>query len=124
MEYYNYHCSFELTVIIVVLVNALVNPYMVYMSDIPTPEIAFPRAKHAGGRPRKTKEERAAEKHALVELIAYKESKTFNIAIQFTANYHGLEVAEWLRTVVRANVIQPGKPIPTLPTPVVEGVQP
>jgi len=94
------------------------------MIAIPTPEIDSPRAKHAGGRPRKTKEERAAEKHALVELIAYKESRTFNIAIQFTANYHGLEVAEWLRTVVRANVIQPGKPIPTLPTPITEGVQP
>lgn len=85
-------------------------------SDLKTP----PEKRKAGRPPGK----RELMKSMLSETVACRVTKSDNIAIQFTANYFGLSEADWIRTVLLANVIRKDKPIPTLPTPVVEGVQP
>lgn len=85
-----------------------------------------PVKKNKGGRPRVHREPRIAAKDMLSETVACRVTKSDNIAIQFTAHFFGLGEADWIRTILLANVIQQGKPLPVLPTPptpVVEGVQ-
>lgn len=83
-----------------------------------------PPQKRKAGRPPVPPGKRQLMKTMLSETVACRVTKSDNIAIQFTANYFGLSEADWIRTVLLANVIQKDKPIPTLPTPITEGVQP
>ena len=82
------------------------------MSENSTPEIRSEKRKV--GRPRVNPEKRKADKDMLSETVACRVTKSQNIAIQFTADYFGLSEADWIRTVLLANVIQKGKPLPDL----------